>query len=197
MKRFYVMFVILALSLSVMAQSPRLRPDKWAQPVIGTDLDNFYKVDDHLYRSEQPDDDDMPMLQKFGIHTVLNLRDHHDDENEGTTLTLRRIEMEADDITEEQLTAALQYIQAAPGPVLVHCWHGSDRTGAVVAAYRVVVQKWSKKDAVDELENGGYGYHKHIYPNIIPLIENLDVEKIRKALKESKAKNSQHGGLAT
>ncbi len=128
----------------------------------------------------------MKMLQKYGVHTILCLRDYHDDEEEAedTTLTLRRIEMETDDITEAQLTEALQYIQRAPGPVLVHCWHGSDRTGAVVAAYRVVVQKWSKQEAIDEMKNGGYGYHDHLYPNIVTLIEKLNVEKIQKKLNE-------------
>ncbi|MFW5870186.1 MAG: tyrosine-protein phosphatase [Candidatus Sumerlaeota bacterium] len=89
-----------------------------------------------LYRSEQPDDEDMRMLQDYGVTTILNLRDHHDDkgEAEGTTLTLGRIEMEADDITEAQILKALLTIQASEGPVLLHCRYGSDRTGAVVAA---------------------------------------------------------------
>lgn len=43
--------------------------------------------------------------------------------------------------------------------MVVHCWHGSDRTGAVIAAYRIVQQGWSQHDAIDEMINGGYGFH--------------------------------------
>ena len=44
------------------------------------------------------------------------------------------------------------------GPVLVHCKHGADRTGCIVALYRIVFQSWSKEAAIDEMHNGGYGF---------------------------------------
>ncbi|HEX7917405.1 hypothetical protein [Rudaea sp.] len=43
--------------------------------------------------------------------------------------------------------------------MLIHCWHGADRTGVVCAAYRMVVQGWSKADARAEMFDGGFGYH--------------------------------------
>ena len=65
----------------------------------------------------------------------------------------------------------------------MHCWHGSDRTGTVIAMYRMVVQGWSREDALDELVNGGYGYHT-IYRNIPAYIRNVDIDSIRQQLKE-------------
>ena len=44
-------------------------------------------------------------------------------------------------------------------PVLVHCQHGADRTGTMCAMYRIIHEGWSADDAIDEMENGGYGYH--------------------------------------
>jgi len=81
-------------------------------------------------------------------------------------------------ITQDQLIEALAIIRDAKGPLLVHCWHGSDRTGAVIAAYRIVFQNWTKEQALDELKNGGFGYHAKIYPNIVDLINGLDVKTI-------------------
>ncbi len=162
----------------------RVRPDTWAKEVIGSEVENFYKLDDKVYRSEQPDDDGMQEIEKFGIKSVFNLRDHHsdDDEAEDTKLKLFRVEMNAGSITQEQLIEALVLIQDAPKPIVVHCWHGSDRTGAVCAAYRIVFQGWSKKDAIDELYNGGYGFHSTFYKNIPKLLNKIDATKMKTAV---------------
>ena len=96
-------------------------------------------------------------------------------------LTLLRLETEADELDFDDLAAALRFIRQAEKPVLVHCWHGSDRTGAVSAAYRLVFQNWSKEEALDELMHGGYGFHA-IYDNIPRLLKSLDVEALRAAV---------------
>lgn len=165
------------------AAPPALRPTEWAQPVVATGMENFYRLDAKLYRSAQPGKTGFAALKRLGITTVLNLRDFHDDSDEaqGLGLNLQRIEMEAGKITVPQLVAALRIIHQAEGPVLIHCWHGSDRTGTVSAAYRMVVQGWSKEAAIDELINGGYGYHA-IYDNIPALLRQADVAAIRAAV---------------
>ncbi|MFT6863841.1 MAG: protein tyrosine/serine phosphatase [Akkermansiaceae bacterium] len=60
-------------------------------------------------------------------------------------------------------------------PVLVHCLHGSDRTGAMCAAYRIVVQGWSKGAAIAKIKHGGYGHHK-IRGNLGRWIEGVDID---------------------
>jgi protein tyrosine/serine phosphatase len=60
----------------------------------------------------------------------------------------------------------------------VHCWHGSDRTGCIIALYRILNQGWSKEQAIDEMVYGGYGF-KSRYVNIIRYIKDADIEKIR------------------
>jgi protein tyrosine phosphatase len=64
-------------------------------------------------------------------------------------------------------------------PVLVHCQHGADRTGTMCALYRVAVQGWSKKEAVEEMSQGEFGFHG-IWDNLIRWINALDVERIKK-----------------
>ena len=165
---------------------PAPRPARWAEPVTHITLENCYRVSDELYRCEQPGKDDIPGLRTLGIQSILNLRNWHSDskvlEKAGFKLLLQR--MEADELTVDDLVAALRQFRTASKPVMVHCWHGSDRTGSVVAAYRIVFQQWTPAAALDELRHGGYGYHEKWFPNIITLFESLDAEALRKRVME-------------
>ncbi len=172
------------LCCSLSFAEPRLRPAHWAQPVLGTGLENVYQVDKQLYRSEQPELAQFQALAKLGVQEVLNLREYHSDQHEaeGLPFTLHELNLAAGSVTPEQLLEALRIIHRQKGGLLVHCWHGSDRTGVVIAAYRLVMQNWTKAQAIDEMLNGGYGYHSNIYPNLVQLLENLDVAALKIAL---------------
>ena len=176
------MFVIMVVSLA--ATELRVRPITWAQPVIGSSVGNFYRVSDGLYRSEQPGTDGFSELSALGVGEVLNLREFHsdDDEASATRMTLHRIAIDTGALSETHLTEALKIITHRKAPLLVHCWHGSDRTGAVIAAYRMVVEGWPRQQAIDEFRNGGFGYHETFYPDIVALLETLDVEAIRRRI---------------
>jgi len=63
------------------------------------------------------------------------------------------------------------------------CQQGADRSGVVIAAYRVVIQDWTKDEAIAELKKGGYGFHWY-YLNIPAFIRNMDVAKFRARLAE-------------
>lgn len=89
--------------------------------------------------------------------------------------------MNAHHINDHDVVLALKAIQNRKGKLVFHCRHGSDRTGAIAAMYRLVFQNWSKAEAISELMNGGYGFH-HIYSNIPNYIQQVDVEKIRNGL---------------
>ncbi len=181
-----IRYMILALVFfhAVALADPRVRPSEWATPVIGSELENLYQVDRDVYRSEQPDDGDFRDLSRFGVKEVLNLRDNNSDDSEaeGLRLKLHRVEMDTGSVSEAEIIQALSIMQNRKGPILVHCWHGSDRTGVTIAAYRIIFNEWSKENALDEMINGGYGYHASVFPNLVKLIENLDVRKIRHEL---------------
>ncbi|VAW90905.1 Protein tyrosine/serine phosphatase [hydrothermal vent metagenome] len=180
MMKYYLSLILLLCSIPISAEV-RLRPADWATPIIGTSLENIYQVDSGVYRSEQPNLSEFTLLTKFGLKEVLNLREFHsdDDETENLNLQLHRIKIDTGEISEQDILQALKIIKQRKGPILVHCWHGSDRTGAVIAAYRIVFNQWTKAKAIDELLAGGYGHHDIIYPNIVKLIKSLNIEKIR------------------
>ncbi len=182
MSRAWIWILALVVPMMALADTARVRPLAWAQPVIGVELDNFYQLTDQVYRSKQPDDEEMRTLQSMGIRSILNLREYHsdDDEARGTSLNLYHVPVAAGDIDDQFVIEALRVINLAEKPVLIHCWHGSDRTGVVSAMYRMVFQEWPREQAIDEFIHGGYGYHARFYPNIERYLETVDVAAIRR-----------------
>jgi len=182
MKHFTILLLLFSAATLYAAQ-PQPRPETWAQPLETKSLKNFYKLDNHVYRSAQPNKESFEYLKTLGIKNILNLRDYHNDDpgSKNPGLNLYRIEMNAGKIRTADVVAALRFIKQSEGPVLIHCWHGSDRTGTISALYRIVFQNWSKEDALDELMHGGFGYHS-IYKNIPEFIRQADIKEIRQSV---------------
>ena len=157
----------------------------WAVPVSAVGLPNLHKVNDDLYRSAQPEEQGMTSAKALGIKTVISLRETELDRNlnvkEGTQLNTVHVPIITWRIKNQDIIKALQVIQDSPKPVLVHCRHGADRTGLIVAFYRIIYEGWSKEKAKDELMNGGYGYHS-VFSNIPKLIDDADINTFRLAL---------------
>ena len=147
---------------------------------------NFHQVSNDIYRSEQPSLKQIKQLDKLGIKTIINLRLWHSDRDKvaNTEISEVWINMRAGDISDEKIIQILKAIKTSPKPILIHCWHGSDRTGAVIAMYRLIFQNWSKHQAIDELMQPEFGHHYNIYPNIKNYINNVDIDQIRQAVFE-------------
>lgn len=156
------------------------RRPEWAESVPLDKSDNFFRVAPGLYRSAQPDAKGMEAYDAMGIRTVINLRANHSDDTEAqrTSLILRRVPINTWNIKDEQVVAVLSLLRTEEKPILVHCQHGADRTGLMMAMYRIVEQGWTKQAALNELKDGGYGHHS-IWTNIPKYIERVDVGKIR------------------
>jgi len=157
------------------------RPTTWAQPVEAEDVPNLHKVSDQLYRSAQPTAEGMRTLKDMGIETIVNLRSFHSDRGEigQTGLGYEHIYVKAWHPDEKEVIRFLQIVtNNKRTPVLVHCMHGADRTGAMCAIYRVAVQGWSKEEAVREMADGGFGFHE-AWKNLVPWINSLDIDAIK------------------
>jgi tyrosine-protein phosphatase SIW14 len=114
-----------------------------------------------IYRGGQPDAEGIEWLRSRGVRTVINLRHYHGD-SEGELVRAAgmnyvRIPLESTDPpTADQVRQFLEVINdPAKRPVYVHCLHGVDRTGAMIAVYRMQEQGWNNADALAEMEHFG------------------------------------------
>lgn len=174
--------LMIAFAASTQAAEPaQERPESWARPVSATGVPNLFKVSDSFYRSAQPTAEGFKNLKGLGIVTVVNLRSFHSDRGEigATGLAYEHIYMKAWHPERKEIVRFLQ-IATDPkrAPVLVHCQHGADRTGTMTAVYRIVAQGWSKEDVVQEMQDGGFGFHR-VWTNLPDWIRDLDVESLR------------------
>ena len=166
--------------LQARAETPAPRDSRWAVPVEAEGLPNLFRVTPDLYRSAQPDKAGMRRARDMGIKTVLSFRasDKDTKRSKGTGLLIRHVPIDTWDVDDEEIVNALRIIRLAPKPILVHCRHGADRTGLIIAMYRMVFQGWSKEEAKDEMINGGYGFHS-IWMNIPEEIDKADIEAVK------------------
>lgn len=159
-----------------------VRPQEWAQPV--GNAYNFYQMSPTLYRSALPDDRVIPELEKLNIHTVINFLPEPD-ANWLSQAGIRQVQLpyRTNHVDDADVIATLRAIQVAQkeGAVLIHCKHGTDRTGLMSAMYRVVIQGWSKEDALAEMTLGGFGESKG-FKDSVRYMMKADVDKLRTAL---------------
>jgi len=156
---------------------------RWAARLERPGLPNLHRVNDNYYRGAQPSAEGMAELRRLGVKTVVNLRAAHSDRDEIGDLPLEyeHISAKAWHAEDEDVVRFLRIVtRPERQPVFVHCQHGADRTGTMTAIYRIVVQGWTKEQAIREMTQGDFGFHP-IWTNLVTYIEELDVEKIRKA----------------
>jgi protein tyrosine/serine phosphatase len=177
-KRILIIFYLFFITTMLFAQETR--PDNWAKRVNNFAFKNLYRLNDSIYRSEQPDEKGFKVIDSLKIKSVLSLRSSYKDAKlTGKSIfNLYQVGMAADSFTDEEIIKALQIIRNSPKPLLIHCVHGADRTGVVVAMYRILFNGFTKEQAIDEMKNGDYNFHK-VYQNIPDYIKKADIEYIK------------------
>jgi protein tyrosine/serine phosphatase len=127
------------------------------------ELPNFHQVNAKLYRGGQPRAGGIQKLASLRVNTIVNLRD--DDERaeaegrEAKAAGLRYFNIPVERMGRPQdaeIERALALINDAEnGVVFVHCAHGADRTGVVIAVYRISHDGWSSEQAKNEANRYG------------------------------------------
>jgi protein tyrosine/serine phosphatase len=126
-------------------------------------LPNFGRVTDMLYRGGQPASAGFSALQAMGIGIVVNFRDEREEmateKRLVESLGIKYIEIPwsgRDEPSNMQVVQFLDLIRANPkAKIFVHCKRGADRTGVMVAAYRIAVEHEPAVEAVSEM----YQFH--------------------------------------
>lgn len=128
-------------------------------------LPNFHQVHPYLYRGGEPTPAGLEKLKQLGVKTIIDLRAHpgqtRAEAETARTLGMKYINLPMDyhaptEAQQEKLLRTLSEAEAnekkgSPTPVLVHCAHGSDRTGCMIGLWRVKHDGWSYPDAYKEM----------------------------------------------
>jgi tyrosine-protein phosphatase SIW14 len=121
-------------------------------------IGNFHQVEENVYRGAQPTERGFEFLAKIGVKAVVDLRDNQErtsaEEKEVTALGMRFVSVPMTGLTpptDAEITRILGLLESGPSePVFVHCKRGADRTGAVIAAYRIDQDHWDNARALKE-----------------------------------------------
>lgn len=129
-------------------------------------INNFHQVNEHLYRGAQPTPGGLEYLAKLGVKTVLDLRENGERSSKEaelvTSLGMRYINVPMTGLTpptSTEITRILVLLEApTAGAIFVHCMRGADRTGAVIAAYRIDHDHWDNGRALNEAMSLGMSF---------------------------------------
>ena len=130
------------------------------------------KISDVLFRGAQPSAQGLAELKKLGITTVVDLRGNRgpvaSERRQVETLGMRFIDIPVlgwSTPSNEQVAQFLKLFKDDPQQkIFVHCYYGEDRSGVMVAAYRIAQQNWTADQAIAEMYS--FGFHYHLYPGM-------------------------------
>jgi len=151
MTRAFVLSLLLLASFSVGAES------------APGHVRNFGQVNQNLFRGGMPTDEALRELKALGISLVIDLRE----EGNGRPQEKQKVEelgiryanipmrnLAAPRPAEMEQALAL-LLRASEAKVYVHCLRGKDRTGTVIACYRIQHDGWNNQRALDEAKEYG------------------------------------------
>ncbi len=123
-------------------------------------IPNLGRVSETLYRGGQPEDEGFESLKDLGVQIVVNFRETEKAEKEERrrveALGMKYVEIPwsgFDHPDNGQVAEFLDVLKQNPKKkVFVHCRRGAERTGVMVAAYRMVFDGWTPEQALNEME---------------------------------------------
>ena len=158
----FLPYVVLAVLLTAACATPR-------GSLAGAGVRNYDEVNKQLSRGAQPNSEGVKALANRGVVTIINLRPESEDptsaarEKAAAQSQMKHYEPVALSKwwapQERDIAHILNIINdPAEQPVFVHCRRGADRTGTVVAIYRITHDCWSAEDAIREAWQHGMGW---------------------------------------
>lgn len=126
-------------------------------------VENTQELTPKLVRGAQPTEAGFATLKQQGVKTVINLRPEANWEAPMVpALGMKYVYLPLPAVGAPTNEQAMQFLDIvtnpANGKVFFHCQHGSDRTGAMGAAYRIAAQGWTADQAIAEMRQ--FGFHE-------------------------------------
>ena len=164
----FSLFFPAALLLPAAAAQNSASPAIAAQPATKqklAGLPNFGRVSDTLSRGAQPKDAGYAELKQQGFEIVVSFREHSDqiaaERRAVEALGMRFVSIPwppSHSPRTAQVAEFLELLRANPGKeIFAHCQRGAERTGVMIATYRIAAEKWTPQQALDEMET--FGFH--------------------------------------
>lgn len=176
---------------------------------------DFAEVTPEIYRGgiKGADKADLQFLKDHGVQTILNIRKVRFDQEAKE----HKLALEADfnyihaAVTpfatflfpmpgEKKVDAVLADLvdPSIPKPIFLHCYTGEDRTGMIIALYRVLYQGWDV-DTAYQKEMVAYKYRQHLVRlkqylykhSKNPAAERANIDKILAARQATQSKPAQ------
>lgn len=117
----------------------------------------------------------------MGIRTVIDLRTTESEQQQVEAAGMKAIAipiaMSRDGLRKKVDRAVALMADPANQPVFIHCRHGQDRTGIVVAAYRMKMEGWSLADAEAEMQSFGFN---DVWINFKKFIKSYGVQQSKR-----------------
>lgn len=137
-----------------------------AQNSAHKDLRNLSQVNPNLYRGAQPTEAGVRELAGMGVKTIINLRgeDKHSlrEKEWAQKAGIKFINVDLSNWfkpNKKDIEEIIKYIDAPQNqPVFVHCKRGADRTGTIIAVYRITHDGWTARAANEEAKKFGFGW---------------------------------------
>jgi tyrosine-protein phosphatase SIW14 len=150
------------------------------QTLLG--VGNFGEVTPMLYRGGQPNQVGLEGLAKMGVNIVVDgrLTGRDQERKEVNRMGMQFVELPWHCLfpKDETFVRFLAVLRDHPGKkVFVHCRYGDDRTGMMIAAYRMAVEGWTAEEARQEMEQ--FGFHHLVCPTL-GRYENKFPERLKK-----------------
>ena len=133
--------------------------------IIEKGIPNFGEVTPTLYRGGQPSPEGFEKLAKMGINIVVDTGRSRRDEAQIEQLGMRYVSLPwyCPFPKEKVFARFLELIRKNPEKkIFVHCRLGNDRTGMMIAAYRMGLQGWTAAEAMKEMHYFGYTSVHHL-----------------------------------
>ena len=166
--------VLISLLLNLKTATAGQTKDETQPPqvrAIGRKLEqkgvtNFGEVTPQLYRGGLLRGDGLKALKKLGINFIVDTHTYNkDEEREAAALGMKYVAIpwHCPWPHDEVFAKFLKILHENKGKkVFVHCRLGDDRTGMMVAAYRMAVEGWTAEEAMKEMQSFGFTKSHHI-----------------------------------
>jgi tyrosine-protein phosphatase SIW14 len=141
-----------------------------AQPTMGRHLKadgvrDFGQVTPTLYRGGQPSAEGFETLAHMGIAIIIDTGRSTRDQKlvESLGMTYISLPWYCPFPKDKVFDRFIEIIRKNPGKkIFVHCRFGDDRTGMMIAAYRMAEDHWTAKQAQQEMREFGYTPIHHL-----------------------------------